>query len=37
VLLQNHSAYDLADLASRAHRLFDTRGVVPHTASVTSL
>jgi UDP-N-acetyl-D-glucosamine dehydrogenase len=26
VLLQNHSAYDLADLASRAPRLFDTRG-----------
>jgi nucleotide sugar dehydrogenase len=37
VLLQNHSAYDLTDLASRAHRLFDTRGVVPHGASVTSL
>lgn len=28
VLLQNHSAYDLASLSAGARRLFDTRGVV---------
>jgi UDP-N-acetyl-D-mannosaminuronate dehydrogenase len=26
VLLQNHSAYDLAGIVARAPRLFDTRG-----------
>jgi nucleotide sugar dehydrogenase len=37
VLLQAHSSYDLADLASGARRLFDTRGVVPASAGVTTL
>lgn len=27
VLVQNHSSYNVKDLASKAHRLFDTRGV----------
>ena len=26
ILLQAHSSYDLADIAARAHLLFDTRG-----------
>lgn len=34
VLLQNHSAYDLGELAAAAHRLFDTRGVVADEAVV---
>jgi UDP-N-acetyl-D-glucosamine dehydrogenase len=28
ILLQAHSAYDLADIAARAHLLFDTRGKI---------
>lgn len=29
ILVQNHAAYDVADLAPRAKRFFDTRGVAP--------
>ncbi len=36
VLLQNHSSYDLAHLASTAQRLFDTKGAVDD-AAVTRL
>ena len=34
VLLQNHTAYDVDDLASRSRRLFDTRGVATHSKAV---
>lgn len=32
VLLQNHASYDLADIAGRAKRFLDTRGVAPSPA-----
>ena len=34
VLLQSHSAYDVDDLAAKARRLFDTRGVTTHSKAV---
>ena len=34
VLLQNHTSYDVDDLASRSRRLFDTRGVATHSKAV---
>ncbi len=37
VLLQAHSSYDLADIASRAKQVFDTRGAVPAGPRVVAL
>jgi nucleotide sugar dehydrogenase len=37
VLLQAHSTYDLADIAARASRVFDTRGAVPAGPHVVTL
>ncbi len=37
VLLQPHRAYDLERLAASAQQLFDTRGVLPESASVMRL
>jgi len=37
VLLQNHSAYDVEDIAARSSRLFDTRGVTRAGGTVERL
>ena len=37
ILLQGHSSYDLEQLATKARRILDTRGVVPAAPSVEHL
>ena len=37
VLLQSHDEYDVNAIAEKAHRIFDTRGVIPAAANVSTL